>query len=101
MAERKRRQDQMRYRRLVESGLCVTCARQPAATGQRRCEGCRRRHSEYAAERRERLIAAGRCVICKDALSPGARLPACLRCRLAAAEYHVRYRQARKEAADG
>ncbi len=98
---RKRLENQTRYLRLVEAGLCVTCGRQPAATGQRRCDGCRGRRAEAAATKRERLTAAGRCVRCWVALSSDARRLTCFRCRLAEAERAARLRQARKEAADG
>lgn len=101
------------YRMYVESGICVICKTRYAEPGRTQCKDCtrriaaradqrdpgRERRNAYCRERRQRLKAAGICVVCGQhkAQEGVTRCPACLRKeRESHHAYEVRRRIARQ-----
>ena len=69
------------YMERAAAGICVSCGKNPAREGQKRCAECSAKQKQFNLERRERLLKAHCCTNCGAQLPEGWYYTLCRRCK--------------------
>lgn len=84
-----------RHERLIAQGLCVSCAKQPAAYGYKKCTSCHKKHTASRKRRHQIQTQQGICTQCGQPHTTGKSI--CDNCRILAKQRVKHIRKERKE----